>query len=266
LLAGASKRHNTPFNMKRRYLNEVTASLAQSEGECREILTEADLEHLPERVRQYIRYSGAVGKPKVTNLKAEFTGRIRKSEQSPWMPFRVEQYSFFTQSTRLFWMDAVMMHLPVKGFHCFKQGRAFMDIRLLGLIRVQYMDGKEMGIAETVTFFNDMCVMAPGTLTDRRIKWLRTEGSRVLAEFSDHGVTISAWLHFGEDGELTNFTSGDLFEFVDGKMIQRTWQTPVSTYHEIGGHRLGKNADLVYTRPEGDFCYGKFEMTDLHFL
>lgn len=252
--------------MKQKYLKEVRSGLGLADNQTSEILTETDLINLPELVRKYIRYSGAVGKAKVRNLKAGFSGKIRKDEQSPWMPFRVEQHSFINESIRLFWMDAVMMHLPVKGFHCFRKGVAFMDIRLFGLFRVQYMDGKEMGISETVTFFNDMCVMAPATLIDHRINWIETEENRVLAEFSDHGITISAWLHFGENGELTNFISDDRYAFKGkNRMEQFRWQTPLRNYQEINGRMISKEADLIYEYPEGDFCYGKFEMTQLQY-
>jgi len=252
--------------MKRHYLREVASGLAQIGKRTPEIVTEADLAHLPQLIKQYIRYSGAVGKPKVNNFKVEFSGKIRKDEQSPWMPFRVQQHSFINESIRLFWMDAVMMHLPVKGFHCFRKGVAFMDIRLFGLFRVQCMNGKEMGISETVTFFNDMCVMAPATLIDHRIKYIETEENRVLAEFSDHGITISAWLHFGENGELNNFISDDRYAFkVKNRMEQFRWQTPLRNYQEINGRMISKEAELIYEYPEGDFCYGKFEMTQLQY-
>lgn len=252
--------------MKRKYLNEVTTGLALSRNQTPEILTEADMAHLPELVRRYIRYTGAVGKPKVKTFKVGFSGKIRKDGQLPWMPFRVEQHSFINESIRLFWMDAIMMHLPVKGFHCFRKGVAFMDIRLFGLFRVQYMDGKEMGISETVTFFNDMCVMAPATLIDHRIKYIETDENCVLAEFSDHGITISAWLHFGENGELTNFISDDRYAFKGkNRMEQFRWQTPLRNYQEINGRMISKEAELIYEYPEGDFCYGKFEMTQLQY-
>jgi len=252
--------------MKRKYLKEVQNGLAKTSHQTPEVLSESDLENLPELVRKYIRYSGAIGKPKVVSFKVGFTGKIRKNEQSPWMPFRVEQHSFIEESIRLFWMDAVMMHLPVKGFHCFKKGDAFMDIRLFGLFKVQYMDGKEMGISETVTFFNDLCVMAPATLIDSRIKWIKTEGNRVQAEFTDHGITISAWLNFDSEGRLTNFISDDRYEYIGkGKAVQRTWLTPIINYREISEHRMPSEVEVVYKHPKGDFCYGIFEMTDMQY-
>ncbi len=252
--------------MKRSYINEVKLGLKLTRNQTPEILTEADLTHLPNLVKQYIRYSGAVGKPKVNNFKAGFSGNIRKDEQSPWMPFRVEQHSFIEESIRLFWMDATMMHMPVKGFHCFKRGVAFMDIRLFGLFKVQYMDGKEMGISETVTFFNDMCCLAPATLIDPRINWIKTDGNRVLAEFTDNGITISAWLHFGKDGRLVNFISDDRYEYIEkGKAERRTWLTPIKNYCEINGYHLPSEVEVVYKHPEGDFCYGTFEITEMKY-
>jgi hypothetical protein len=252
--------------MKQHYLKEVKSGLESTFTQTPEILTETDLDHLPELVKHYIRFSGAVGKPKVNSFKAEFTGKIRKDEQSPWMPFSVEQHSFINLSIRLFWMDATMMHLPVKGFHCFKKGNAFMDIRLLGLIKVQYMDGKEMGISETVTFFNDICVMAPAALIDHRIKWIKTEENRILAEFTDSGITISAWLYFGPNGELVNFISNDRYAFKGKNQMEKfTWQTPLRNYQEMNGTKISTEAELIYEYPEGDFCYGKFEMTALQY-
>lgn len=57
------------------------------------------------------------------------------------------------------------------GFHCFKNGEAYMDIRLLSIFKVEYQSGAVIVTSETVTFFNDMCVMAPAALIDKRIKW-----------------------------------------------------------------------------------------------
>jgi hypothetical protein len=239
---------------------QKTASIPES------LLTEEDIVNLPEPVKKYVRYSGSIGKPKVNNFKIEFTGKIRKDEKSPWMPFTTVQYNFMEASTRLFFMKAVMMHLPVAGYHCFKNGEAFMDIRLFSLFKVQYQSGQEMGIAETVTFFNDMCVMAPATLIDKRIKWLESDSSMAKAEFTNNGIIISANLYFNEKAELVNFVSNDRFA-VSGKqgMKQIPWSTPMRDYREINGHQLPGYAETVYAYPEGDFCYGTFNVTGVEY-
>lgn len=245
------------------YKNEVEIGLTQTANMSESVLTETDIAPLPEAVKKYIRYSGAVGKQKVSNFKVKFNGKIRKNEESEWMPFTSEQYNFQESATRLFFMDAVMKNLPVAGFHCFKNGKALMDIRLLSLIKVQYLDGKEMNTAETVTFFNDMCCLAPATLIDKRIKWLEAENGKVKAEFTNNNITITAWLYFNEKGELINFNSNDRYAFDAGKRLP--WSTPLKDYKEIDGHQVPGYAEAVYCYPTGGSSYGTFSVSDIQY-
>lgn len=254
------------YSFSNQYKKEVTAGLDRAVRTSDVLLTEADVQHLPEPVRKYLLYTGAMNKPKVRNFKVEFTGQIRKNAQSEWMPFTSIQYNFMDTSTRLFFMKATMKQLPVAGFHCFKNGTAFMDIRLFSLFPVQYQTGAEMGVAETVTFFNDMCCMAPATLIDKRIKWPETQGNKVKAEFTNNGITISAWLYFNDRGELTNFVSNERYAVSDrGTMKQIPWSTPLKEYRTVGGHQMPGYAETIYSYPEGDFCYGNFRLTDVDY-
>ncbi|MBK7637018.1 MAG: hypothetical protein IPJ13_24135 [Saprospiraceae bacterium] len=139
------------------------------------MLATDDIKHMPALVQKYLHYTGSIDKPKVHNFRIDFSGKIRSYEAKEWMPLTSEQYNFMP-ATRLFFLDATKKQIPVSGFHRFKNGKAYMDIRLLSLFKVQYMEGKEMNISETVTFFNDLCCMAPAALIDERIKWLETEG------------------------------------------------------------------------------------------
>jgi hypothetical protein len=224
-------------------------------------LTEHDLLPLPFPVQQYIRQSGAVDKPKVKNFTVSFDGKIRKSEESRWMPFESEQYNFMDSSARLFFMEATMLGLPVSGYHKYVNGKAFMDIRLLSTFRVQYETGPEMGIAETVTFFNDMCGMAPATLIDKRIEWLETDSLKIKARFTNNNISITAWLYFNEQYELVNFISDDRYALgPDGTLKQHRWSTPMTDYHEIMGHRLATSAETNYHYPNGDLTYGMFRL------
>ena len=248
------------------YLNEVDSAINYKSDNSENLLTEADLVNLPGFVQNYIRYTGSVGKPKVSNFKVEFTGKIRKNEQSDWMSFVSEQYNFMDSSKRLFFMKAVMKGLPVAGFHCFNNGDAFMDIRLFSLFKVQYQAGKEMDIAETVTFFNDMCCMAPATLIDKRNTWLESDSCKVHARFTINGISISAWLYFNEKGQLTNFVSDDRFAACENNTMKKNrWSTPMKNYRLVNGYRLVTSADAIYSYPEGDFCYGTFSLARIKY-
>lgn len=254
------------WHFRNNFIKQANEELHSSVATPGELLNESDINSLPLPVQRYIRYSGALGKPKVVNFKVEFTGQIRKNEESPWMPLHSVQYNFLESSTRLFFMDATMMKLPVSGFHSFRNGTASMDIRLFSMIPVQYQEGKEMGIAETVTFFNDMCCMAPATLIDKRIKWLETNGNKVTVEFTNNQVTISAVLTFNDEGQLTNFESNDRYAADDELGMRKLpWETPMSHYKDIKGYHLSGHGDAVYTYPEGKLTYGEFNLTNVEY-
>jgi hypothetical protein len=248
--------------LQKQYRKDVTESLSVQHQPS--LLTMDDLDHLPGPVKKYIIYSGSIGKPKVDHFYIEFIGQLRKNAKSSWMPFASEQHNFMDLPTRLFFLRATMNHLPVSGYHRYKNGDASMDIRLFSLFKVQYQSGPEISRAETVTFFNDMCCLAPATLIDGRITWGNQTGNEVEAKFTVNNITISATLYFNDTGQLVNFISNDRYALQeDGTMKRFQWSTPLHDYKEISGYRLAGSAETVYGYPEGDFCYGRFKLSNI---
>ena len=249
---------------KNEYKNEVKVGLEESRTLPKNTLTEATIAYLPEPVRKYIRYTGFISKPIINNFRVDFSGKIRDHAKPVWMPLTSEQYNFIKTPTRLFYLDATMKGLPVAGFHCFKNGVAYMDIRLLSIFKVEYQSGTVMNVSETVTFFNDMCVMAPGALIDKRIEWLEVVGNKVRASFTNNGITVSAWLYFNEKGEMVNFVSEDRSALgTNGETMKLKWSTPMRDYKDINGYKLASYAEAIYTYPEGDFTYATFELKNI---
>jgi energy-coupling factor transporter transmembrane protein EcfT len=251
------------WNYYRQYENDIAKNLSSNVIISDAVLTEEHLKDLPEPIKKYIRYTGFIGKPVVNHFQIDFVGDIRKDDQSEWMPFTSEQHNFMNQPTRLFFMKAVMKYLPVAGYHCYNNGDAYMDIRLFSLFKVQYQKGAEMDMAETVTFFNDMCCMAPGTLIDERIEWLETNGNTVKAAFTNNNITIHATLYFNEKGELINFTSNDRFDADAGKKLP--WSTPLKDYKDYNGYRLASYAEAIYKYPDRNLVYGTFSLSKVSY-
>ena len=252
------------IKFKNEYRNEVKIGLEQSKNLQKIVLTESEIAYLPEPIKKYIRYTGFIGKPIVNNFRINFSGKIRDHAKPVWMKLTSEQYNFIKTPTRLFYLDATMKGLPVSGFHCFKNGVASMDIRLLSIFKVEYQSGKVMDESETVTFFNDMCVMAPGVLIDKRIEWLEVVDNKVKASFTNNGITITAWLYFNEKGEMVNFVSENRSALgANGITSKHKWSTPMRDYKDINGYRFASYAEAVYTYPEGDFTYATFELKNI---
>ena len=228
-------------------------------------VTEYDLAPLPAPVQRYLRAIGFVGQPRIGNYRLRFRGRIRSAPDSAWMPFEADQQSFANPSTRLFLMRAHMFGLPVEAFHRFVDGRATMQVKVLGILPMVDASGRVMDQSETVTLFNDMCLLAPATLLDPRIEWEPIDSHSARARFTNGDQTITATLFFGEDGLLTNFISDDRSRLSsDGKSFARhRFSTPVRDYRAFGAVRLPAHGDTRYLLPEGEFTYGEFDLQDV---
>jgi hypothetical protein len=230
-----------------------------------ELLTESDIAHLPAPIQKYIRYTGSIGKPKVKNFKAVFTGGIRSKPTDEYMSFTSTQYNFFDSPSRIFYIGAKKMGMPVIGLHIYEKEKAVFQIKLLGLFTFVDAKGNKMDQGETVTVFNDMCFMAPATLIDKRIVWESIDDLNVKAVFINGKIRISATLYFNDKGELINFISNDRYD-TDGKTYNNyPWLTPVKAYKNVAGYRLPSEAELIYIRPDGEFTYGRFLLKDIQY-
>ncbi|HET6336874.1 MAG TPA: DUF6544 family protein [Polyangiales bacterium] len=250
-----------PLGLRTEYQRDAARELAKSLAVA--VVTEADLAGLPPPVQRYLRVSGAVGQPKVFNVRAHWLGRIRNSASEPWMTFSAEQLNTYGQiASRLFIMDASMKRLPVDIYHQFIDESATFRVRLLSAFPLVDAKGPEMNRSETVTVFNDMCVLAPGALIDPALRWQLIDSHTVRASFTRLSQVIEAELHFNDAGELVDFISDDRSRASsDGKSFTRErWSTPLSDYRSFGSHRLSAYGVARTGSPAGAFNYGEFRL------
>ena len=228
------------------------------------VITEADLALLPDPVRRYLRVTRVVGQPRVQNYHLRFRGRIRRAPDSRWMPFEAEQQSFADEPTRLFLMRALMFGVPVEAFHRAVGGHATMQVTVAGVFPLENARGDEMDRAETVTLFNDMCLLAPGTLIDPDITWDAVDATTARARFTHDGQTIAATLLFDSAGELVNFESDDRARSESGgTFTPRLFSTPVRDYRDFGPVRLMSFGEARWLLPDGESTYGEFNLVDI---
>ena len=246
------------YHFEKSYQNDVKENLQRTNILKTDLLTETDLLPLPESVQHYLRYAGVINKPKLKNARIVFEGQMREKGKD-FFPFTCEQYNFFDEPTRLFFMKATMKGFTVPGYHRYSNATALMDIRLFGLFPVVQKSGKDMDKAETVTLFNDMCLMAPATLVDKRITWQAIDSNSAKATFTNHGITISAILYFNEQDQLVNFISNDR------DVNHYPFSTPVSNYKNINGINILTYGETVWHYPDGKFVYGKFNLKDVEY-
>jgi len=246
------------YQFEKGYQNDVNENLQRTNTLQTDLLTESDLLSLPEPVQRYLKYAGVLNKPKLKNVRIVFEGQMREKGKD-FFPFTCEQHNFFDEPTRLFFMKGKIKGITVPGYHKYSQATATMDIRLFGLFSVVKITGKNLNKAETVTLFNDMCLMAPATLIDKRITWESIDPNSAKATFTNQGITIAAILYFNEQGQLIDFTSNDR------DVNHYPFSTPVSNYKNINGLNIMTYGEAIWHYPDGKFVYGKFNLKEVEY-
>lgn len=246
------------------YRHEVEAGLGNAAALT--ILDEADIAHLPPAVQQYLRRTNAIGAPRVHNFHARFKGEMKLSRDADWTEIRAEQQSFLDPPSRIFLMSASRLGAPFEGLHLFTHGEASMQVRVGSIFQVVDARGPKMDQSETVTFFNDMCLLAPAMLADADIRWEELGARSVRGRFGGPGHQISAVLFFDENGDLERFVSEDRYQSADGETyVLYPWITPVRDYRAYGTARLAEHGEAIWREPSGAFTYARFRLLDVEY-
>jgi hypothetical protein len=183
------------------------------------------------------------------------------------MPLAAEQYNFVEEPARLFYLNASMFMVPVQGYHRYVGPSATITVKAAALVPVVRASGPEMDQGETVTMFNDMCLMAPATLIDPAIKWEPIDDRSAWASFTNAGHTIRAVLLIDEAGELKNFRSDDRYQTSpDGKSVRKVrWSTPLSGYRSFGSVRLASAGEGRWHEPDGEYAYIELTIDEVRY-
>jgi hypothetical protein len=224
------------------------------------VVTDADIASLPPLMQAYLRRVGAVGRPRVRNMRVLFNAQMRSSATSPWMQSTATQYEFFDPPARLFYMNATRSGVPFDAFHRYVDGAATFQVRIASLFPMVDKSGAVLTRAETVTLMNDIVVMAPAAVLDLPFTWKSTGDRSLLATFTNAGHAVSATLTFDAAGDLVGFLSNDRTQ-EDAKGSRNVpWSTPISGYRDVDGIRIGALGDANWVESSGEWTYGKFEI------
>lgn len=254
-----------PWSQRSQYERDAERLNAGSRPADTGLVTDADLTPLPAPVQRYLRQAGVVGHPHVTSFRLTMHGRIRSGPSAPWMPIAAEQVNTLDPPTRLYYLDARMMGLPVTGYHRYADGAASMLVKLLGLVPVARDAGPAMTRAETVTFLNDLCLFAPATLLSPAIQWTPVDDHEVRLRFRAGTPAVEATLQFGADGRVADFWSDDRGRVqADGTSTAgQRWSTPVAEYRRYGPFTVVGRGDALWHAPGGAYSYIEIEIDDV---
>jgi hypothetical protein len=248
------------MSLARQFEHDVRAQFDRQPLPNSLLLGEQHLTRVPPQVATYLRRTGALGKPLIHNFRVTFGATMYRTPDQP-MESTAVQYEFVDHPARYFFLRTRMLGLPVRVLHDYADGQAHMQVRVAGLVNLVNLRGRTLSRAETVTVLNDLCIMAPTALTDRRLHWEALDALRVRVAFRRGEHQISAVLCFDEAGDLVNFESDDRHaQDTDGER----WTTPLRRFETFEGRRIAAEGDAIWHYADGHhFKYGTFRIREI---
>ena len=202
------------------------------------VITREMVDGLPDPVARYLSHSGVVGKPAVSKVRIRQTGRMRSSNEKPWMPITaVETYSI--DPPGFDWKGTVRFGgIPlIRPHDLYAGGRGHMRVTIAGLIKLWDLEGAEMDQGSLMRYLNEM-VWFPTAFLGNNITWSAVDERSAQVSITDHGRAAAATMYFDELGRPTDFVAHRYRHLGKGKFSLDEWATPFTEHGELGGFRL----------------------------
>lgn len=229
-----------------------------------EIVTEENLEQLPENVQNWLRYSQVVGKEKITAVRLKQRADMRLEKDKPWMSVQAQQY-FTSESPGFIWKANIKMAplVHISGRDKYQDGKGNMLIKMLSVFTVADSHGEEIDqgtllryLAETIWF--------PSVALNEYITWEEIDTYNAKATMTYGDITASGIFTFNKEGQVINFEAERYGEF-DGETRLETWSIPIHDYKEFEGIRIPTKGDVTWKLDTGDFNWFNFEITEIEY-
>jgi hypothetical protein len=247
--------------LARSFARELHEAQLPAAPPAAEMVDEQSIAGLPEPVKRYLRFMGAVGRPRDWALRAHFRARFRR-EPGEWLDCEAFQYDSRRQVSRLFVMQLSLKRLlPVTVRDTYLSGHGRMRAKAFDLFPVVDATGPELDVGELVTYLNDAILMAPSLLLGPETTWQEVDSTTFDVALRDGNLSVKARVWLDEAGAPRDFSTTDRFyDTPDGKRLRTEWRTPVSGWQAVDGRKIPTSAVAVWQLPEGPFMYAHFLM------
>ena len=247
-------------------VNREKQAFLSSAKVTEEIISEEDLESVPDIVQLWMENAGIVGKERTATVFFRQSGEMRTSIDGSWMEVEAEQF-VRTANPGFIWMADVKAapYIYLAGRDKYVDGKGQMLIKLLSLVPVADSKGKEIDQGAMLRYLAEI-VWYPSAALENYISWKEVDSTRVKATMTYGDITASGLFDFNKYGEVIRFEAERYYDRKD-KATLETWVIDIreDSYQLISGIRVPTKAQVTWKLPEGDFTWYKLEISDLEY-
>ena len=240
---------------------EELLSKVKNEGE---IVTEEDVFKLPQNVRDWIEYTGVIGKEKIVSAHVRQKAEMKLEEDKPWIPVEAEQY--FTSDEPGFIWNAKIKFAPlfhISGRDKYQNGKGNMLIKILSLLTIADSKGEEIDQGSLLRYLAES-MWFPTAVLNEYIAWEEIDRYHAKATMTYGGISASGIYTFNDEGQVISFEAKRYGEF-NGEFSLETWLVSVGEYKEFNGINIPSKGNVTWRLETGDFNWFNFELTDIEY-
>ena len=230
----------------------------------RKIITEDDLEGLPEPVNGYLKCMQIVGKEKIRTCRLKQRGQIRTQPNQGWMLFTAEEYFSVEPPGFLWHAKARFALLPLlHARDMYTEGKGNMLITFLSMIPVINAYGKELNQGALLRFLGEI-IWFPSAFLSDYIEWEAVDSASARATITSGEESASALFRFDKEDEIVELTA-ERYRSTNGNYSLDTWSTLLKDYKEINGIRVPTLVEAMWKIKSGEFRYFKCRLTRIDY-
>jgi hypothetical protein len=232
---------------------------AQNELQNTEVITEESLRHLPEPVARYMRYSGMVGKKRISSVRLIHSGSFRPGADKAFVPIKGEYY-LTSDKPSFCWYGKISMApgLTVAAFDSYYNGKGRMLVKMMSVFKI-VDDCSEVTCKSAFGRLVTEMTMIPSFFLDTdRITWTSSDSAHAECIIKDAGLQTTARLFFKAGGALEKVVVERYYGKDDGSSTLEKFTGTAQGSRNYGGLILPEIFDGYWNLKVGDLHYVHF--------
>jgi hypothetical protein len=246
---------------RRRFVEKAQEALLLGGRREGGFLTEADLRELLEPIARWLRWSGAVGRKRISSVRLEHGGRFRTDARRPWMPIRGE-YVVTTGKPAFQWYGKLRLApgVNVVAIDSYLEGRGRMWVKALSAFTLADARSPEIARSAFARCIVELTA-APTFFLDReRVRWERVDAGHARCTVTDAHLSAEADVYVNDDGSLDRIVVMRPYDRGGGRTTLERFTGKASRPRSFGGRMLASRIDGTWNLPDGDLHCVAFEI------
>lgn len=229
------------------------------------IVDTSNIKTLPPIVQKWLKNSGVIGKPVVSNVHLTQELKLKlKPEQDEWSHGTAEQY-FTIYPPAFNWNLNSQMNplMNIVGRDKFEQGNGEMLIKLLSIFPVADVANNDKINQATLQRYLAEIIWFPSASISNYIQWEELDENSARATMEINGTKGSGIFYFDEKGLFKRFIA---MRFKDSNDIEPIkWTVIASKTEERNGIKIPTKCEASWSLKSGQWTWLKLNIKDIRY-